>query len=229
MNLEAVVASISHEVRQPLAAIGSNNGAALRFLGHTPPNLEEVHSALKRIGSDVHRAVEVFDSFCALFGRDDPKQQPIDANELVLGVLQALRGELNDHGVRTRVELDSALPLVIGHSGQLREVIINLVQNAIDAMDAVEYDRRVMQVSTALNGADAIIVAVEDSGPGIDPKKFDSIFDPFVTTKPRGMGLGLAICRMIIERHKGQLSASSAHSRGSVFRIVLPIGRLGVA
>ena len=225
MNLEAMAASISHEVRQPLAAIGSNSGAALRFLGHTPPNLEEAKSALSRIVGDVHRTSQVFDSFGSLFGRAERKQEPIDVNELVLTVLHALRGELKVHGIATRVQLTSELPLVMGHAGQLQEVIVNLVHNAIDAMDVVKDDRRVLQVRTEHHGGDAINVAVEDSGSGIDPKKLDSIFDAFVTTKPQGMGLGLALCRMIVERHDGQLSVSPAHPRGSVFRIVLPAGK----
>lgn len=225
MNLEAMVASISHEVRQPLGAIGASGNAALRFLGRAPPNVEEAQSALKMIVSETHRASQVFNSFRTLFGRADLKKEPLDVNELALGVLQALRGELKGHNITTRVALASKLLLVMGDSGQLQEVIINLVQNAIDAMDTIKDDRRVLQVTTAHKGADSIIVAVEDSGPGIDPKKLGSIFDAFVTTKPHGMGLGLAICRMIIERHEGQLSASPAHPRGAVFQIILPAGR----
>ena len=229
MNLQAMAASISHEVRQPLGAIGSSGSAALRFLGHAPPNLEEAQSALKMIVSETHRASQIFDSFRAMFGKGDRKPEPVDVNELALEVLQALRGELKDHDITTRVQLTTELPPVMGHSGQLREVIINLVQNAIDAMDAIKDDRRVLQVTTAHNGADAIIMVVEDSGSGIDPKRLDSVFDAFVTTKPHGMGLGLAICRMIIERHEGQLTASPAHPRGSVFRVLLPTARHGVA
>ena len=229
MNLEALLASISHEVKQPLAAIGANSGAALRFLRHAPPNLEEAQSALSRIVSDIQSTGQVFDSFRALFGRADQNQEPIDVNELTLGVLQALRGELKDHGITTRIAFTSELAPVMGNSGQLQEVIVNLVQNAIDAMDAVKDDRRVLQVTTTHHGSDAIVMAVEDSGPGIDPAKLDSIFDAFVTTKPHGMGLGLALCRMIIERHEGQLSAVPAYPRGSIFRIVLPTRRSGAA
>src|SRR5271157_4242157 len=109
----------------------------------------------------------------------------------------------------------------MGHNGQLQEVIINLIQNAVDAMDSTDTDRRVLQVRTEHNG-DAISVEIEDTGPGIDPKKSDNIFDAFFTTKPHGMGLGLAICRMIIERHDGKLSVSSADPHGTIFRIKLP-------
>ena len=117
----------------------------------------------------------------------------------------------------------SELPLVMGHRGQLQEVLLNLVRNAIEAMDAVKDGSRVLQVRTERHGRDEIVVAVEDSGPGIDPKKLDGIFDAFVSTKPQGMGLGLAICRMIIERHGGQLSASSDGKNGALFEFVLPI------
>ena len=116
------------------------------------------------------------------------------------------------------------MPPIVGHRGQLQEVIINLLQNAVEAMDAIKDDRRVLTVRTARDGDKAIRVEVEDTGPGIDAKNLDKVFDAFVTTKPGGMGLGLAICRMIIDRHGGQLSASPAQPRGAVFRMVLPQG-----
>jgi signal transduction histidine kinase len=228
MNLEAMVASIGHEVKQPLAAIASNGSAALRFVAQTPPNLEEVRSTLNRIVRDSHRASQVFDNIRALFGRADQGQEPIDVNELVAGALQALRQELDDHGITTHAELRSKLPLVMGHRGQLQEVFINLVRNAIEAMDALKDDRRILQVRAERHSGNTVRVAVEDSGPGIDPKRLDSIFDAFVTTKPQGLGLGLAICRMIVERHSGQLSATPVNPRGSVFQVVLPTGGAGV-
>jgi signal transduction histidine kinase len=222
LNLEALAGAISHEVRQPLAAITSSGGAALRFLGREPPNLEEAQSALNRVVSDSHRASQVFDNIRALFVKTDRVRTPVDLNILALEVLQALRQELEDHGVTIQVDLSSELPHVIGHRGQLQEVFINLINNAIEAMDAVEDDRRVLQVKSQRHGGNAIIVTVEDSGTGIDPKNLESIFDAFVTTKATGMGFGLAICRMIIERHDGQLSAARVDPRGSVFRVVLP-------
>jgi signal transduction histidine kinase len=130
---------------------------------------------------------------------------------------------LDVHGVAPRAELTSNLPLVMAHRGRLREVLLNLARNAIESMDAVEKGSRLLRVRTRHDGRDAITVAVEDTGPGIDPKKLDGIFDPFVTTKPHGMGLGLAICRMIIDRHGGQLTASSECKRGALFQFVLPI------
>jgi signal transduction histidine kinase len=223
MNMEAIVASIAHEVRQPLGAITMNGHAALRFLGRATPDLEEARSALNRIVGDSHRASEVFESIRALFRSDNLETQPTDVNEVALEALHALRGELKDHGVTTRIELTSELPLVMGHKGQLQEVMLNLVHNAIDAMDATSNRTRVLRVKTTRHGSDAIAVTVEDSGPGIDPEKMDGIFDAFVTTKSQGMGLGLAICRMIIERHAGRLSVSPNTKTGAVFQFILPI------
>ena len=165
----------------------------------------------------------MFDNFRALFGKVDQERQPIDMNEIILGVLQSLRGELKDHGVAARPELTSELPAVEGHRGQLQQVIYNLVNNALEAMGATTDRSRVLRVRTELHGHDAIGVAIEDSGPGFDSKQSDGIFDAFVTTKARGMGLGLAICRMIIQRHGGQLTASSDGKNGASFHFVLPI------
>ena len=224
MNIEAIAGSIAHEVRQPLTAISTNGSAALRFLRHAPPNLEEVRSAVNRMVSESERASKVFDNIRDLFGKANRGLEPIDVNELAQGVLQSLRDELKDHGVTTHMELTSKLPPVMGHRGQLQEVLFNLVHNAIEAMDPIKDDRRILQVRTEPYGGNSIVVAVEDSGAGIDPNQASNIFDAFVTTKSGGMGLGLAICKMIVDRHDGQLSATRAHPRGSVFRVVLPTG-----
>jgi len=228
MNMEAMAASIGHEVRQPLAGIASNGGAALRFLGHAPPNLDEARAALNRMISDAHRASQVFDNIRALFGKASQVREPIDVNELALGVLQTLDEELRDHAITTQAELTAELPRVMGHRGQLQEVFINLVRNAIEAMDAIDMDaledgRRLLQVSSWRSADQAVVVTVQDCGPGIDPGRLANIFEAFMTTKSDGMGLGLAICRMIVERHNGRLSAAPAHPRGSVFSVVLPV------
>jgi len=222
-NVQAVMASTAHEVKQPLAAIVTNGGAALRFLGHEPPDLEEVRSALNRIVSDAHRTSQILDDIRVLFASTDSGQEPVDVNETALEVLRLLQEALNDHGVTARLELASDLPLVMGHRGQLQEVIINLLQNAIEAMNAIEDGRRMLQVRTERHGDDSIVVEVENSGPAINPEKLEKIFDAFVTTKSRGMGLGLAICRMIVERHGGQLTASSDGKSGALFQFILPI------
>jgi signal transduction histidine kinase len=223
LNAQALTAAIVHEVRQPLAAIAVNASAALRFLGKTPPELAEVRANLNSMISDTHRTSEVLEGIRALFGKSNQKREQVEVNELILGVLQSSRKELQDHGVETRLELASELPLVESHRRQLEEVIFNLVHNAIEAMDATADRDRVLRVRTELKGHDAITVAVRDSGPGIDPKRLDNIFGAFFTTKPHGMGLGLAICRTIIEHHGGQLTASSDGKNGSLFQFVLPI------
>jgi signal transduction histidine kinase len=222
INMEAMAASFSHEVKQPLTAIATNGSAALRFLAHKPANHEEVQAALHRIVEDAHRTGQIFDNLRMLFGRAGRSQAPIDVNDVVREALRNLRSDLNDHEIAAEAKLASELPLVMGHKGQLQEVISNLVSNAIEAMQIVKDGRRVLQVCTERQG-DQVVVAVEDSGPGIDPRKLDSIFDPFVTTKSNGMGLGLAICRMIVDHHGGQLSALPARSRGAAFHMTLPI------
>jgi len=223
LNAQALTAAIVHEVRQPLGAIAVNASAALRFLGKTPPDLAEVRTALNDMKRDTHRTSEVLEGLRALFGKSNQKREQVEVNELILGVLQSSRKELEDQGVETRLELAPELPLVEGYRRQLEEVIFNLVHNAIEAMDATTDRDRVLRVTTALSGHEAIAVAVRDSGPGIDPTRLDSIFGVFFTTKSDGMGLGLAICRMIIEHHGGQLTASSDGKNGSLFQFVLPI------
>lgn len=222
MTLEAFALSISHEVRQPLTGIVARGDALLRFLGGTPPKLDKVRSAGEEMIAAAHRASQILDDIRNLFGTAERPQSPVDMNDLAVKALGALDSELKSHNVITRVQLASQLPPIMGHAGQLQEVIVNLIQNAVDAMDSVDDDRRVLQVRTKYNGGEAISVEIEDSGPGIETKKADNIFDAFFTTKPHGMGLGLAICRMIIERHEGQLVASSANRHGTVFRITLP-------
>jgi len=221
MNVQAVMAAVAHEVRQPLAAIAANGGAALRFLAKVPPNHDEVHAALDRIVRDSHHTSEVFDGLRVLFRKVDEGKEPVDINNITVGVLQSLRSEFQGHGVEVRSELSSELPLIDGHKSQLEEVIFNLVRNAIEAMDATPDRVRVLRVITQSRD-DGIAVAVEDTGPGIDPKRIERIFDAFITTKSRGTGLGLAICRMIIEHHGGQLTASSDGKNGASFQFVLP-------
>jgi signal transduction histidine kinase len=223
LNIEAITASIAHEVRQPLAAIATNGSAARRFLEMVPLDLDGMRAILDRIVGNCGRANEVFDSISALFRKVDQRPQSIDVNAIILEVLQSLHGELQDHGVTTRIELASGLPPVDGPQGQLRLVISNLLHNSIEAMDTTTDQDRMLRVKTNLRDRSAVIVSVEDSGPGIDPKQLNRIFDVFVTTKAHGMGLGLAICRMIVQRHGGQLSALSDGRKGAQLQFVLPI------
>jgi signal transduction histidine kinase len=195
----------------------------LRFLDKEPSDRDEVRAALHRIVNDGHRTSDVFDGIRSLFRKVDQGRDPVDINKLILGVLQSLQGDFKDRNIELRSELAADLPLIDGHASQLQEVIFNLVRNATEAMDNVTDRNRVLQVTTALRDRETIAVAVEDSGPGIDPKRLDEIFNAFFTTKSQGTGLGLAICRMIIEHHGGQLIASSDGKNGALFQFVLPI------
>jgi signal transduction histidine kinase len=221
MNLEAMLASVAHEVRQPLTGIATSGGATLRFLRQQPPDLVKAEAAVNRMVEASYRADRVFDNIRNLFGRIEVRKGRVDLNNLVLEALRGLEPDLESHRVEPRIRLASGTLIVTGDRGQLLEVIINLVQNAIEAMDEVD-GRRILKVSTELNGTDAITVAVEDTGRGLSPEKAEMVFDPFVTTKPHGMGLGLAICRMIVERHQGQLEVAPANPHGAIFRIILP-------
>jgi len=148
MNLEAMAASISHEVRQPLAGIATNGRAALRFLGHLPPNVEEAQSALKRLIGDSHRASGVFDNIRALFGKADQGHEPIDVNELIHDVVASFQADLAEHGITAVFRLQEALPKIVAHKGQLQQVLINLVRNAIEAMQTDKNDHTRAQGST---------------------------------------------------------------------------------
>src|SRR5215831_20977206 len=222
MNLEAMAGSISHEIKQPLTGITLSGSALARYLNDTPPKLEKARSAAEKMIAGGHRVGQILDDIRNLFGKSEREPGPVNMNDLALEALRTLDGGLKNYNIVTRTHLKTELPPIMGHSGQLQQVIVNLIQNAIDAMNSVDSDRRVLQVRTEHSGGDAISITVEDTGPGIDPKKSDEMFGAFFTTKPHGMGLGLAICRMIVERHDGKLSVTSANPHGAAFRITLP-------
>jgi len=223
MNVEAIIASIAHEVRQPLTAISSNISAALRFLGQVPPNYDEMRRALHRAVNESHRATGIFDNIRALFRKVSQERELVDLNEIVREALQSLHTQLINYDVVVQTKLVPELPRVEGHRGQLEEVIINLVNNAIEAMGAIPDRSRVLQIRTERDGEKSVTVSVEDTGPGIELDQLGRIFDAFITTKADGMGLGLAISRRIIEGHGGRLSASSDGKNGALFQIILPI------
>jgi PAS domain S-box-containing protein len=214
-----LTASIAHEVSQPLAAVVANANAGLRWL--TKRNLDEVHAALLHVVSAGRRASEVIGSVRAMFDKGGPEKTPLDLNDLIKEVLRLAHGELQAHGIFVVTDLPEALPSVLGHRGQLQQVILNLVTNAADAMESVPDRPRVLRVVSGIHGANGVLVSVEDSGTGINPKDIDRIFDSFFTTKSKGMGMGLSICRSIIEAHEGRLWASSGIDHGSIFNIEL--------
>jgi signal transduction histidine kinase len=220
MNLEALTASIAHEIRQPLTAIIAFTQAALLYLKRNPPDVEPAISTLDEVVETSHRTDQIFDNMRALFGRAEVTKQPVDMNELLLEVLRNLESDLVRHNIITRVELTSPLPPVNGSKSQLQEVFINLAYNAMEAM-ASTAGQRLLKFGTESHGK-TVSVVVEDSGPGFGNVEPASTFEAFVTTKPLGMGLGLAICRQIIDRHVGRISASQKSPHGAVFRIDLP-------
>jgi signal transduction histidine kinase len=215
-------ASIAHEINQPLAAIVTNANAGLRWLTKTTPDLDEARAAFKRVASDGHRAGEVIESVRTMFKKESGEIVAIDLNDLIRNVLRLLRGELQRHGIDVQTGLTTPLPLVLGRSGQLQQVILNLVRNAAEAMDSVSSRERILGVRSAPHGPDSVLVSIDDSGTGVNPKDADRIFDSFFTTKSQGMGMGLSICRSIIEAHHGRLWASAGVVHGSVFNIQLP-------
>jgi signal transduction histidine kinase len=223
MNIGAVVASLAHEVRQPLTAIVMRADVAARDLERTPPRIEKVQSALDHIVADGERISQTFDNIGDLFKNGKRSRVAIDVNDLAMATLRILRDDLREHRVMARTDLMPDPPTIVGHQGQLQEVLMNLIRNAIEAMDTVKAGPRILTLKTYMHGGDCIVIAVEDTGPGIAPDKIDAIFDAFMTTKAKGMGLGLAICRMIAERHGGRLEASSAESGGARFQMTLPV------
>ena len=216
-------ASIAHEINQPLAAIVSNASAGLRWLSKTTPDLEEVAETLKRIVGDGHRASQVIESIRAMFKKDARESILLDINELIREVIPLSHVELRDHQISVDSVLTEGLPRVLADRTQLQQVMLNLVRNSIEAMAAVTDRARVLRVRSEASESSEVIITIEDSGSGIDPKNLDRIFEPFFTTKFMGMGMGLSICRSIVEAHGGRLWASPSATHGSVFHVALPI------
>jgi signal transduction histidine kinase len=223
MNAQAIVRAIAHEVRQPITRITAGGNAAQRFLKMVPPEHDKAQAALDGIVSAGHRTSEIIDGFRALFAKSDQRQQLVNVNEVIRGALESISSDLEDHHVEPRAELMSELPHVYGNRSQLQEVVSNLLVNAVEAMAATSDRDRMLRVKTELRDRKAVAVVVQDSGPGIDKDRLDGIFTAFVSTKPNGMGLGLAISRMIIDYHGGKLIALSDGKDGASFEIVLPI------
>jgi C4-dicarboxylate-specific signal transduction histidine kinase len=223
-TMGAMTASIAHEINQPLAAIAANANAGLRWLSRQTPDLEEVHAALKRINTDAHRASEVIQGIRSIFKKAPQQGALIDINDVVLEVLALVHGELINYRVSAISNLLPSLPRVRADRVQLQQVILNLIMNAVEAMGTVADGARVLNVASQLDEPNAVLVTVQDTGPGIDPNRMDRIFDAFFSTKSSGMGMGLFICRSIVESHGGRLWATAAVPQGAMFHLVLPIG-----
>jgi len=223
LNARAIVAAIAHEIRQPLTRITTGANAAQRFLKMVPPEHDRAQTALEGIVNAGHRTSEVIEGFRALLGTDHQERQLVDVNAIIRPLLESLSSQLQDRQIEPRLELTSELPHVYGNRGQLQEVVSNLVVNAIQAMETTSDRSRVLRVRTELRDRKVVAVVVQDSGPGIDSNKLPDLFTGLVSTKPHGMGLGLAISRMIIDYHGGKLTAFADGNDGASFEFVLPI------
>jgi C4-dicarboxylate-specific signal transduction histidine kinase len=220
-TLGELAASIAHEVNQPLAAIVANGDACLRWLGRDAPQLDEARAAVEGMISDGNRAAEVIRRIRALSKKTDTLKIPLPINEIIDDVILLLQREVLGHRASLSLELASELPLVLVDRIQLQQVIINLVMNGMEAMASVADRPRELKILSRRE-ADQVLVAVQDSGVGIDPEHVDRLFNAFFTTKPSGMGMGLSICRSIIEAHGGKLRASRNAGAGATFQFALP-------
>jgi PAS domain S-box-containing protein len=222
----AVAASIAHEINQPLAAMVTKSDAGLLALapGKTP-DVGKLRQILDGIASDGQRAAKIIRSLRSIFKHEQHIGTPLSVNELIFNVLTLIEPELQSHNITVQTTLDDALPQILGDRVQLQQVMVNLISNAIDAMNAVADDSRVLHLKTELEDAKNVRITVQDSGPGIEVENIERIFDRFFTTKSQGMGMGLSICRSIVEAHGGRLWADAGVHRGSLLLISLPIGQ----
>jgi PAS domain S-box-containing protein len=215
-----LTASISHEVKQPLSAAMTNAQAALRWLSADPPDLMEVRDALRDIVDNNRRAGEIVDGLRALIKREPPRKSHLNINEVIRDVIRLARREATNSGVSIQTRFDDDIPVIEGDRVQLQQVILNLIMNAVEAMSGMAEQAREIFISTANAGA-GVHVEVRDTGPGLPPDTVAQLFDAFYTTKPNGLGLGLSICRSIVEAHGGLLRASNNVPHGAVFRFTL--------
>jgi PAS domain S-box-containing protein len=224
-TLGAIGASIAHEVNQPLAAVVTNAEACLRWLDRETPDLDEARSAVKQIVKHGNRVGEVIRSIRALSNKADSQREPLDVNEVIYEVIALVQRELLSHRVSLRTELAPALPAVLAARGQLQQVILNLLTNGIEAMEAVTNRQRELVIRSRRDKADQVSISVQDSGVGISAAAADRLFGAFVTTKTNGMGMGLAICRSIIEAHGGRIWVEPNLTEGAAFHFTLPLHR----
>ena len=198
-------ASIAHEVNQPIGAAITYANAALNWLRPQPPNLEEVRRALGLIMEAGIRAGDVVDRIRALVKKAPPRNDRVDINEAVVQIVELTRGEMAKNTISIRMQLAENVPAIRGDRVQLQQVILNLLINGLEAMRGMSGGSRELLISTLETESEDVLVAVRDSGPGLDPKSIHRLFESFYTTKPGGLGMGLSICRSIIEAHKGRL------------------------
>jgi signal transduction histidine kinase len=213
-------ASIAHEVKQPLAAMVAQSSAALRWLAQKSPNLEEARAALKKIALAGDRASQIVENLRSMFRKENEARKPVDINDVVRNVLLLTDREAREHGVLFQATFSGGILQTLGDQAQLEQVFVNLVMNAIEAMSLMTDGLRILQIKTDAGGGN-VLITVADTGPGVAEEQIDRIFDAFFTTKPKGMGMGLSICRSIIESHSGTLRVSR-RERGLAFHVSLP-------
>jgi signal transduction histidine kinase len=220
-----LLASIAHEINQPLTGIVVQASTARQWLALREPSIEKARETLDQIERDGLRAAEIITSLRGMFKKETQARNPIDINKLIFTVLAIVRHELLKHGVELRTELDESLPALEGDRVQLQQVVLNLVMNAIEAMQTGAL--RILSIRSCVSKPNFVHVAVEDTGTGIHPSNHDHIFDPMFTTKERGMGIGLSICHSIIESHNGRIWVTRGIDKGSIFQFELPtnVGR----
>jgi signal transduction histidine kinase len=217
-----LTASIAHEIKQPMAATRTNAAAALRFLDKSPPDVAEVREALAWIVNDADRARDVVDRIGSLIKKTPPRKEVVDLNAAILDVTALTHGEAVKIGVMVSTQLADDSPRIQGDRVQLQQVMLNLIVNAIQSMSGVEDGNRELHISTACIEPEGVRVAVRDTGHGLRPESLPRLFEPFYTTKPEGMGMGLSICRSIIKAHGGRLWATSCEPRGALFQFTIP-------
>jgi PAS domain S-box-containing protein len=217
-----LTASIAHEIKQPIATARNNARAALNFLDKSPPDVAEVTEALTCIVNDVDRASEVLDRIGCLVKKAPPRKEVVDLNAAVLEVAALIRSEAVKTGVTVATQLADELPRIRCDRVQLQQVMLNLIVNAIQSMSGVEDGTREIHISTVSIEPEGVRVAVRDTGHGLRPESLPRLFEPFYTTKPDGMGMGLSICRSIIEAHGGRLWAATCEPRGALFQFTIP-------
>src|SRR5260370_19652907 len=218
-----LTASIAHEVSQPLAGVVANAEDCLRWLDRETPNLDAARRSVECIINDGNRASEVIRRVRALATKTETKQEPLDINRAISEVVPLVKRELINHKVSLRTELEPALPAVLADRVQLHQVIINLVMNSIEAMQSVTDRPRELVIGSHQDETHRVLVTVTDSGVGISAENADRLFNAFFTTKSSGMGMGLSICRSIIEAHGGRMSAANNEGPGSKFQFPLPV------
>jgi signal transduction histidine kinase len=217
-----LTASIAHEVKQPVGAAVNYARAALRFLARRPPELQEVREALEAIVEAGHRTGEIVDRISGLIKKAPPRKECFDINAGIHEVIDLTRGESVKNGISMQADLADGLPLIQGDRVQLQQVILNLIVNAVTAMSGASDGPRELLVSSRKADPDGVLVGVRDSGLGLAPETLGRVFDAFYTTKPEGMGIGLSICRSIIEAHGGRLWATLCEPRGALFQFTIP-------